>query len=585
MKNKLAVCSVCLLMSLSVSFSGCGQEKEVCEVSFDGNYSGCKTYGSRTVSSGEKLEEPEEPVREGYHFLGWFQDVSLTQAWDFSKDKVKEELTLYAGWDMDTGDKIEYPEDDKDFSKLRTPGSQEAAYTYRTFFLPEADGATQPYVGDTMPYYEDGVFYIYYLKDGGDSFNHSVYLATTTDFVSYAEQDEPVLEASREGGQDAWIGTGSVVKVEETYYFFYTGHTSLAAAEFKEKIMVAKGGSPTSFEKIADWEIEPPESLNQKNDFRDPQAYYDPETGKISLTVTASKDNVARILKYTLSADLQEVEYDGIIFSNEVGNFWNLECSDTFRLGDLWYLTYSAQDDTLWYASSKERYGPYSPAKRLEGKLFYAAKHVEDGDGNIYMADWARRSESVSSTQDVSAWAGNLLVQKVCRREDGDLYLVPVEAVAGQFDTRRELLIDGTNTFIEAGALYSYKEVFTCYERFLLSGEFRFFGEGSFGLCFDFNGRGEKYKMISICPSENKVQLTFNEGSVPIAETEVFLEAGKDYSFTYIQEGSVGTFYIDGLAALTVRLYGVSGKPVRLFAENNSVIFTSLREMSGKGIK
>jgi hypothetical protein len=56
------------------------------------------------------------------------------------------------------------------------------------------------------------------------------------------------------------------------------------------------------------------------------------------------------------------------------------------------------------------------------------------------------------------------------------------------------------------------------------------------------------------------------------------LEKGKTYSFTYIQEGSVGVFYLDGVAALTVRIYGASGKPVMLFAENNSVLFTSLRQ-------
>ena len=49
---------------------------------------------------------------------------------------------------------------------------------------------------------------------------------------------------------------------------------------------------------------------------------------------------------------------------------------------------------------------------------------------------------------------------------------------------------------------------------------------------------------------------------------EIGLTAGEKYSFTYILEGSVGVFYIDDMAALTVRLYGVTGKPVKLLAEN-----------------
>ena len=575
MKQRILALLLVACMALGILLSGCDRTPHT--VSFEGNYDGSQQIASVTVTSGQKLSQVETPVRDGYVFLGWYTDAGLTAAWDLQKDKVKSDMTLYAGWDKDTGDSFAESADDKDFSSLRTPGSQENAYEYLNFFLPEMDGTRQPYVGDPMPYYEDGVYYIYYLKDGGDSFNHSIYLATTTDFVTYTEYADPVLESSRSGGQDSWIGTGSVVKVEDQYYLFYTGHNSSGSLPFKEKIMVAVGDTPTTFTKIDGWEITPDSSLGQKNDFRDPQAYYDPDTGLISMTITASQGNVARILKYSVTADLQTSTYDGIIFSNPVGNFWNLECTDTFRMGDTWYVTYSAQDDTLWYASSENRYGPYSEPQRLEGKLFYAAKHVEDGE-NSYRVGWARRSESPSSTQDVAAWAGNLVVQKIIQKENGELVLAPVDSLVEQFYEKRQLLCGDSHIFLKAGSRYSYSDVFTCYESFVLSGEFTFTGKGSFGLAFDFNGKENKYKMISISPSENKLQLLFNEGDTLIAENAIELEKGKTYSFTYIQEGSVGVFYLDGIAALTVRIYGASGKPVMLFAENNSVLFSSLRQ-------
>jgi len=575
MKNRILALLLVVCMAFSILLSGCDQTPYT--VSFDGNYEGSQEIADVTVTSGKKLPQLENPTRDGYVFLGWYADAGLTTPWDLQKDKVTSNLTLYAGWDKDTGDSFATSADDKDFSSLRTPGSQETAYEYLNFFLPEIDGTKQPYVGDPMPYYEDGVYYIYYLKDGGDSFNHSIYLATTTDFITYTEYDKPVLEASRDGGQDSWTGTGSVVKVEDQYYLFYTGHNSSGSMPFKEKIMVAVGDTPTEFSKIVGWEIAPDSSLGQKNDFRDPQAYYDPETGIISMTITASQGNVARILKYSVSANLENATYDGIIFSNPVGDFWNLECTDTFRMGDTWYVTYSAQDDTLWYASSENRYGPYSEPQRLEGKLFYAAKHVEDGE-NSYMVGWARRSESPSSTQDVAAWGGNLVVQKIVQKEDGSLVLAPVDSLVEQFDERRQLLCGGTHIFQNAGSRYSYSDVFTCYESYMLTGEFTFTGNGSFGLAFDFNGKENKYKLISISPSENKLQLLFNEGDTLIAESQIEVEKGKTYSFTYIQEGSVGVFYLDGIAALTVRIYGASGKPVMLFAENNGVLFSSLRQ-------
>ena len=574
MRQKTWAVLAAFCLSLSVLLSGCGPSAEY-TVNFDGG-----AYPSQTVQSGKTVTSPGDPVRDGYTFLGWFQDAGLTQPWDLGKDKVKSDMTLYAGWDKNTGDTISNPGNDKDFSSLRTPGSQEDAYEYSAFFLPEVDGTSQPYVGDTMPYYENGVYYIYYLKEAGDSYNHSVYLATTTDFVTYTEIDEVVLEASRSGGQDSWIGTGSVVKVNGKYYFFYTGHGDGKILEYAEKVMVAVGDTPTSFEKLAGWEITPPSELGQKNDFRDPQAYVDPATGNIILTITASQDGVARILKYTLSPDLANKHYDGVIFTNDEaknGDFWNLECSDTFRMGGKYYITYSAQDDTLWYAMSDAPYGPYGDPVRLDAKLFYAAKHVEDGE-NYYMVGWARRSESASSTSDVSGWAGNLAVQKLIQNGDGTLALAPVDSIADSFSVRRALAVEDTHIFVESGSLYTYADAFTCYESFMLTGEFRFTGNGSFGLSFDYNGRHDKYKMISISPADGKLQLLFNEGNTLITETAAELTAGETYSFTYIQEGSVGVFYIDGIAALTVRLYGASGKTIQLFAENNAVLFSSLRE-------
>ncbi len=573
MKRSLLAC--CATLVLLLALAGCSGKE--CTVSFDANDGTGAAPVTQTVKSGQKVESAETPTRDGYVFLGWFQDAGLSQPWDLEADKVSDTMTLYAGWDRDTGDTISEGSGDKDFSSITTPGSQEDAYEYSAFFRPGADGASASYVGDTMPFYEDGTYYIYYLKEGGDAYNHSAYLATTTDFVTYTEYDDPVLEASRSGGQDSWIGTGSVVKVDETYYFFYTGHTDSAGAEYKEKVMVAKGSSPTAFEKVEGWEITPPDELGQKNDFRDPQAYYDPETGAIQMTITASQSGTARILKYTLSADLQTVTYDGIIFTDPIGDFWNLECSDTFQLGDKWFITYSAQDDTLWYASSDMPYGPYGDPVRLDGKLFYAAKHVEDGE-NSYMVGWARRSESPSSTQDVAGWAGNLEVQKLVLQEDGTLTLAPVDAIADGFSVRRALAVEDNHINVESGSIYAYADAFTCYESFKLTGEFRYTGEGTFGLSFDFNGSQDKNKFIALSPAEDKIQLQFNEGSTLITETAVDLEPGETYRFTYIQEGSVGIFYIDGVAALTVRLYGASGKTIQLFAENNTVLFSSLRE-------
>ncbi len=463
---------------------------------------------------------------------------------------------------------------DKDFSTLRSASAQENAYDYKFNFLPEKDSAGQGYVGDTMPYYENGTYYIYYLKDRGDSYNHSIYLTTTKDFVHYEERQEVVLESDHGTGQDSMIGTGSVVKAGEKYYFFYTGHNE--SHDPHEALMVAEGTSPTSFTKKEGWHIDPPDALGQRNDFRDPQAYYDAATDTITLTITASQSNIGRVVKYTMKGDLSEPTYGDVIYTNDesvVGDVFNLECSDTFKVGDKWYLTFSAQDGYVWYTTADTQYGPYTATpKPLDNQIFYAAKHASDGT-NTYLIGWARRSDSVSSTQDVKGWAGNLQVQKVVSDGKGGICLAPVDAYTQS--TKERVLVSDSKVELKSG---DYVESFRCFERYMVTGKFQFTSACDFGFAFDYNGRQESYKTITL--SADKISLDFNLGTVHITEVPASLKAGESYSFTYIQEGSVGVLYVEGQCAFTSRIYGVSGKNVMLWSKSDGVTFSDLKQFT-----
>jgi len=54
---------------------------------------------TETAMAGSKLTEPDNPSRKGYTFTGWYKDSELTNPWDFEKDIVKGDMTLYAGWE------------------------------------------------------------------------------------------------------------------------------------------------------------------------------------------------------------------------------------------------------------------------------------------------------------------------------------------------------------------------------------------------------------------------------------------------------------------------------------------------------
>ncbi len=439
---------------------------------------------------------------------------------------------------------------------------------YKSFFLPAPVGGSQPWVGDVMPYYEDGTFYIYYLKDGGDSYNHSIFLATSKDLADFTEHPGPILEAAP--GRDFWMGTGSVVKVGEKYYLFYTAHNSSPKFEFDEVIRVAEGASPTSFKKREYWMLTPPAFLGQRIDFRDPQGYYDPASDTIALTVTASHRNTAKALKFTVSGDLKTTVCDGFIFTNDrerCGDFWNLECTDTFCLGDTYYLTYSAQNDTLWYAVSSRPYGHYGEPRRLDGKIFHSAKHVKSPEG-VWMVGWARRS--------ADSWGGNLMARKLCRKENGDLYLMPAGAVLERFQTPAPLSCDQDET-VTGGNARAYVSALVCRGSFMIKGKFRFDGHGSLGLAFDANGEPGESAHLSVDPTAGRIRLT--RGRKTVAEVAAEFEAGHDYDFSYIQEGTLGIFTVNAAASLTVRVPSAESLNLRIFARAGTAVFSNLHAL------
>lgn len=67
-----------------------------CTVAFETN--GGSEIPSQTVQYGEKVKRPEDPQRDGYHLEGWYSDLDCTTRWDFDRDTVKGNMTLYAKW-------------------------------------------------------------------------------------------------------------------------------------------------------------------------------------------------------------------------------------------------------------------------------------------------------------------------------------------------------------------------------------------------------------------------------------------------------------------------------------------------------
>ncbi len=73
-----------------------------------------------TVKNDNKITKPADPKKDGYKFEGWYKDSNYTEKWDFDKDTVTKDTTLYAKWS-----KIGTSESGKDI-ELGNPGSNDS---------------------------------------------------------------------------------------------------------------------------------------------------------------------------------------------------------------------------------------------------------------------------------------------------------------------------------------------------------------------------------------------------------------------------------------------------------------------------
>ena len=68
------------------------------DISFDSL--GGSEVASQRLRYGELIEEPLAPTREGYAFLGWYEDRELTKEVDFSSAVATGNTTIYAAWEQ-----------------------------------------------------------------------------------------------------------------------------------------------------------------------------------------------------------------------------------------------------------------------------------------------------------------------------------------------------------------------------------------------------------------------------------------------------------------------------------------------------
>lgn len=473
------------------------------------------------------------------------------------------------------------PYGDLDLSQETAAGLESAA-RYKTRFK---NGDIN--IGDVMPYYHDGIYSFFYLAETG---SHPVYRADTTDFVNFEDKGE-VLAAGAPNAQDAMIGTGSIVKAGNDYYFFYTGFKK----DNPEAIMLAKSsGNIDDFVKVTDFIIKAADVNGcdlEGRDLRDPEAYYDEENERFVLLVSARRSGEPVIAKFTVSLDLSVVTYEGVIYSDARPGANVLECSDLFRMGDKWYLTYSVQDVSnggndgansveaelgsqgkVFYAVSDGIDGPFERVydAALDSHAFYAAKSIQDG-ANTYLAGWIRQKNSNIGWQYL--WGGNLQVHQLTQNADGSLNASLPQSVRNYYSVERKLdgALEAYNGFDMIAESKDYHTVSAEYPEYLLHATASFDADTTeFGFALGVSSNTANIMEVAFVPHANKMRSSM-AGRQELCSKNIRLIAGEEYDVTLLVEGSAVTVYVNDSVAFSSRIRNIGNKKLAVFAKGGSV--------------
>ncbi len=117
------------------------QPINACQVSFESD--GGTKVADQIVAKGTKITKPSQPERSGYTFLDWYKDADFATVWDFDKDIVTKDTTLYAKWKQDeSGSIIAIPDATLTPVASTTENKDGSKTTTKTTTTTKRDGST-----------------------------------------------------------------------------------------------------------------------------------------------------------------------------------------------------------------------------------------------------------------------------------------------------------------------------------------------------------------------------------------------------------------------------------------------------------
>lgn len=456
---------------------------------------------------------------------------------------------------------------------------------------------------DVIPFYEDGEFKLFYLRDYRDIKNDGEgcpwCLLTTKDLVNYTDNGPTILRGSKDE-QDLYVFTGCTVKYNGEYYVFYTGHNPHLRRQGlpEQKILMAKGDRLTNLHKVKDFVFEAPEWL-EMHDFRDPFVFFDEQKNKYCMLLAGrvKNDDPVDVRGVTLIA------YSDDLYNWEVSKepfyapsaFFTHECPDLFKMGDYWYLVFSEFTDRICttYRMSTSINGPWITPKvnSFDGHAFYAAKSASDGKRRI-MFGW-NCIKNNECDDDFWQWGGTIIPHELVQDSDGTLYVKCPQEVSLSYG--KQIDCKQTSSFgnvAQKGKVYEVGEnggksvvMFNempenCKIEFEFEttddiGDFGLILRGSDDLARRYEARFEP-RFNRLCfdkfpRKDNCVHVNVD------VERYCPIKAGEKNKAIVIVEGSVLEVYVNDKVAMSARMFDHKQGKFGFYAKDTKVKFNNIR--------
>lgn len=454
---------------------------------------------------------------------------------------------------------------------------------------------------DVIPFYENGEFKLFYLRDYRDISVHGEgcpwCLLTSSDLVHFHDHGPVLLRGGKEE-QDLYVFTGCCIRAGEEYMIFYTGHNPHLREKGlpEQKILRATSRDLLHWEKDRDFVFAAPDWL-EMHDFRDPFVFYDEERKEYCMLIAGRLKNgdpssARGVTLLACSPDLTHWEVEKEPFYAPHAYFTH-ECPDLFRIGDWWYLVFSEFTDRIvtTYRMSRSPFGPWVSPKinSFDGHAFYAAKSVSDGKRRILFGwNCIKQDERDDAPWQ---WGGTIIPHEIVQQPDGTLAVKCPREVAAQYPDRLPVAAGRTmgsvsyqgGKYLLGGDGKSLCMLGAMPENGKIELSFTASDDcGDFGLLLRADAGVDAYYAVRFEPRFNRLAMDIQPRADNTRHTQVDVERwcpvvpGEKNKLLILFEGSVLEVYVNDKVAMSARMFDRREGDFGIFTHNTSVCFEEI---------